>query len=161
MGGEGTGAGNGLLEGEGGARASSSTAGPMAVVLSSTTKLGSSMAAIITSAVQAVILVFIIGPSLLLFGTAVPKAVIVVQSIIQFGYVTLINMMLGADIFMIGRIAQASYELVLGALTLIIAALLREEINRLNKGLLTGRLLIYPVIEWLAAYLFERFAECK
>ena len=122
---------------------------------------GSSMAAIITSAVQAVILVFIIGPSLLLFGTAVPKAVIVVQSIIQFGYVTLINMMLGADIFMIGRIAQASYELVLGALTLIIAALLREEINRLNKGLLTGRLLIYPVIEWLAAYLFERFAECK
>lgn len=130
-------------------------------IVSGDAAVGTSMAALIGSAVQAAVLTFLIGPSILLLGTAVPKAVIVVQSIIQFGYITLINMMLGANILVIGSIVQASYELILGAVTLIIAALLREEINRLNKALLTGRLLIYPIIEYAAVMLFERLAECK
>lgn len=119
------------------------------------------IASLFGSAVQSVVMVFIIGPSILLLGTAVPKSVIVVQAGIQFGYTTLVSMMLGADIFLIGVIAQAGYEMLLGSLTLIIAALLKEDINRLNKGLLTGRLMIYPVIEYMAAYLFENYAGCQ
>lgn len=110
--------------------------------------------------VQSAIMGIVIGPPLLFFGTAVPKSVIVIQALLQFGYTELMNDIMGADIFSIGQVLKACYVNIFGALMLIIASLHREEINILNKSLLTGRLLVMPFIESMAVMLFDKWGKC-
>jgi hypothetical protein len=91
----------------------------------------------------------------------VPKSVIVIQAMLQFGYLDLISSIMGADVWSIGQVLKTGYANVLGALFTIIASLHREEINLLNKALLTGRLLVMPFIESIAVHLFTSYAGCE
>jgi hypothetical protein len=111
------------------------------------------------SAFQSFVVGIVVGPPLALFGTAVPKAVIVIQAMLQFGYLELVSEIIGADMWSVGQVLKSGYVNVFGAFMLIIASLHREEINIFNKALLTGRLLIMPVVETTAAYLFSTWAK--
>ena len=117
------------------------------------------LAVLAFSGFQSAVIGFGIGPPLALFGTAVPKAVIVIQAMLQFGYLELVADILGADMWSVGQVLKAGYVNVFGAFMLIIASLHREEINIFNKALLTGRLLIMPIIETTATYLFSNWAK--
>ena len=56
---------------------------------------------LVVSIVQSAVIGILVAPPLALFGTVVPKSVIVIQSALQFGYKELIQSIMGADLWSI------------------------------------------------------------
>jgi len=122
---------------------------------------GASLGVLIIAIIQASVIGLVIGPPIIFAGTAVPKALLVVQSFLQFGYTELFDSIMGGDIWALGNIFQSTYNLALGTLALVLASLANEDVSTVNKSLLTGRLLIMPLLGVFATTMFKRFAECE
>jgi len=110
---------------------------------------------------QAVFMGFIMGPPICFIGTIAPKAIIVVQSFLQLGYTDLFESIMGANMLSYGTLFQKTYTLLLGAAMLALAALSQVRVDAVNKALLTGRLLIMPLVFSISSSMFQSVSHCQ